>query len=139
MMPRVAGPPYSDEQIEAAVQALTEPGRLEEAQRIAGSQAPQLQRILNDALTESDWFGSAHDEQVLKAAGTADPDARLVAVKTLIAEETRLTMLIGVAVGIELAKELNMATEFEDDQGGDPPGPPITTHQGGDPPGPPPS
>ena len=109
MMPRVAGPPYSDEQIEAAVQALTEPGRLEEAQRIVGAQAPQLQRILNDALSEANWFGSAHDEQVLKAAGTADPDARVTAMKTLMVEEARIAMLIGVAVGLQLAKELNMA------------------------------
>ena len=110
MMPRVAGPPSSDEQIEAAVQALTEPGRLDEAQRIVGSQAPQLQRILNDALDASDWFGSAHEEQVLRAAGTADPDARITAVKTLLAEETRIVMLIGVAVGLALSDELQKET-----------------------------
>lgn len=117
MMPPVAGPPYSDEQIEAAVQALTEPGRLDEAQRIVGSQAPQLQRILNEALSEAEWFGSAHDEQVLKAAGVADPDQRVTAVKTLMVEEARIAMLIGVAVGIELERELT--------RGGDPPGPPL--------------
>ncbi len=32
---------------------------------------------------------------------------RLVAVRTLFAEETRLTMLVGVAVGFELARELD--------------------------------
>jgi hypothetical protein len=103
----VPGPPYSDEQIEAAVQALTEPGRLDEAQRIVGAQAPQLQRILAEALNESEWFGSAHEEKVLQAAGTADPDGRLTAVKILLAEETRLSMLIGVTVGLELARELD--------------------------------
>ena len=113
MMPRVAGPPYSDEQIEAAVQALTEPGRLEEAQRVVGARAPQLQRILNDALDAADWFGSAHEEQVLRAAGTADPEARLGAMKTLLAEETRLTMLIGVAVGFELKTELDRGASPE--------------------------
>ncbi len=107
MMPRVAGPPYSDEQIEAAVQALTEPGKLEEAQRVVGAQAPQLQRILIDALDAADWFGSAHEEQVLRAAGTADPEERLGTVKSLLAEETRLAMLIGVAVGFELKSELD--------------------------------
>jgi hypothetical protein len=119
MMPRVAGPPYSDEQIEAAVQALSEPGRLDEAQRVVGSQAPQLQRILNEALDSSEWFGTAHDEQVLRAAGVADPDARLTAVKTLLAEETRIVMLIGVAVGLALSDELKKT------RGGDPPGPPL--------------
>ena len=116
MMPRVAGPPYSDEQIEAAVQALSEPGRLDEAQRIVGSQAPQLQRILNEALSEANWFGSAHDEQVLRAAGVADPDERVATVKALMMEEARIAMLIGVAVGMQLKEEL--------DQGGHPPGPP---------------
>ena len=106
MMPRVAGPPYSDEQIEAAVRALTEPGRLDEAQRLVGSQAPQLQSILNDALSEADWFGSAHDEQVLRAAGVADPDERVASMKALMMEEARVAMLIGVAVGIQLEREL---------------------------------
>ena len=106
MMPRVAGPPYSDEQIEAAVKALSEPGRLDEAQRIVASQAPQLQRVLNEALNEAHWFGSAHAEQVLKAAGVADPDERVSAVKTLMVEEARIAMLIGVAVGLELQREL---------------------------------
>jgi hypothetical protein len=41
--------------------------------------------------------------------GTSDPDDRLVAVRTLFAEETRLTMLVGVAVGLELARELGPA------------------------------
>ena len=39
----------------------------------------------------------------LQAAGVADPDERVNAVRTLIAEETRVSMLIGVAVGFELA------------------------------------
>ncbi len=100
------GPPHSDEVIEAAVQALTQPGRLDEAQRVVAAQAPQLQRILNSALGESDYFGSAHREQLLQAAGVADPDARIAAVSRLIGEETRIAMLIGVAVGIQLQDEL---------------------------------
>ena len=114
MMPRVAGPPYSDEQIEAAVNALSEPGRLDEAQRIVGSQAPQLQLVLNEAISEANWFGSAHDEQVLRAAGVADPDERVAAVKALMMEEARIAMLIGVAVGLQLERELT--------RGGDPAG-----------------
>jgi len=35
-----------------------------------------------------------------------DPDERLRALRTLVAEETRLGMLVGVAVGLELADEL---------------------------------
>jgi hypothetical protein len=98
---------YADEEIEAAVQALSEPGRLDEAQRVVALAAPQLQRILAEALESADWFGSAHQAEVLRAAGTADPDERLRAVRTLIAEETRLSMLIGVAVGLELGHVLD--------------------------------
>jgi hypothetical protein len=97
---------YTDPEIEAAVQALSDPARLEEAQRVVAANAPALQRILNQALSDADWFGAAHQTQVLEAAGTADIDERLRAVRTLLAEETQVSMLIGVAVGFELAHEL---------------------------------
>ena len=44
--------------------------------------------------------------EILKAATTPDPDERIRAVRTLLAEETRIGMLVGVAVGWELAREL---------------------------------
>ena len=97
---------YTDDEVEAAVQALSEPERLDEAQRVVSDNAPALQRILNQVLHEADWFGSAHQQQVLEAAGAADIDERLRAVKTLLAEETQVSMLVGVAVGYELAHEL---------------------------------
>ncbi len=97
---------YTDDEVEAAVQALSDPARLEEAQRLVAANAPTLQRILNTALDEADWFGSAHHALVLEAAGKADIDERLLAVRSLLAEETRVAMLIGVAVGFELAHEL---------------------------------
>ena len=104
-------PQYTDAQIEAAVESLSRPGRLEEAQRLVASAAPQLQGILNQALDSADWFDSAHQAEVLRAAGIADPDERLRAVRTLIAEETGVSMLIGVAVGYELAHLLMDPTE----------------------------
>jgi len=104
-------PQYTDAQIEAAVESLSEPARLEEAQRLVASVAPQLQGILNQALDSADWFGNAHQAEVLRAAGIADPDERVRAVRTLIAEETGVSMLIGVAVGYELANLLMDPTE----------------------------
>jgi hypothetical protein len=98
--------PYSDEEIDAAVQALTEPERLAGARDTVGRFAPQLQRVLNEALEAGGWFGEAHEGQVARAAGEADPEERRRLVRTLVAEETRLGMLVGVAVGIELAREL---------------------------------
>jgi hypothetical protein len=106
MMAFLARRAYTDDEVEAAVQALSEPERLDEAQRVVSGNAPALQRILNQVLHEADWFGSAHQQQVLEAAGTADIDERLRAVKTLLAEETQVSMLVGVAVGYELAHEL---------------------------------
>ncbi len=97
---------YSDADIEAAVAQLADPARLEAAQQVVASVAPQLQRILDQALEAADWFGSAHQTEVLKAAGTADPEERLSAVHGLIVEETRVSMLIGVAVGFELGRLL---------------------------------
>jgi hypothetical protein len=102
----VARRAYTDDEVEAAVQALSQPERLDEAQRVVSDNAPALQRILNQVLHEADWFGTAHQEQVLEAAGTADIEERLRAVRTLLAEETQVSMLVGVAVGYELAHEL---------------------------------
>jgi hypothetical protein len=38
----------------------------------------------------------------------------VTAVRTLVAEETRLGMLVGVAVGLELAHELTRASQAPD-------------------------
>jgi hypothetical protein len=99
-------PAHSDAEIDAAIEALSEPHRLDEAQRLVAAKAPQLQRILDRALDEADWFGSAHRAEVLKAAGRPDVDERLAAIQSLVAEETRVSMLVGVAVGYELAQVL---------------------------------
>jgi hypothetical protein len=97
---------HSDAEIDAAIEALSDPARLEEAQRLVQSRAPQLQGILDQALEAADWFGSAHQAEVLRAAGQADVDERVAAVRMLVAEETRLSMLVGVAVGYELGQML---------------------------------
>jgi hypothetical protein len=97
---------HSDAEIDAAIAALSDPRRLEDAERLVQTKAPQLQAILDQALEAVDWFGSAHQAEVLKAAGQADVDERVAAVRTLVAEETRLSMLVGVAVGYELGQML---------------------------------
>ncbi|MEA2293774.1 MAG: hypothetical protein QOE86_1413 [Solirubrobacteraceae bacterium] len=98
---------YSDEEVDAAVQAISDPARLEEAQRVVTHSAPQLQQILYQALHDSDWFGQAHRQAVRQAVSAADAED---AVHRLIAEETRLTLLVGVAAGLELAHELENPT-----------------------------
>jgi hypothetical protein len=98
--------PYSDEEIDAAVEALGDPERLSGARDTVARLAPQLQRVLDQALSQGGWFAAAHESQVGQAASNPDAEARRRAVSNLVEEETRLGMLVGVAVGIELAREL---------------------------------
>jgi hypothetical protein len=97
---------FTDEQLEAAVAALSEPDRFQGAEQRLSAVAPQLQRILADALDEGGWFGEAHESQVRAAVEATDPRERATLIKMLLAEETRMGMLVGVAVGWELANEL---------------------------------
>jgi hypothetical protein len=107
----VASRRYTAEQVDAAVRALGDATRFGHAQEIVTHAAPGLQRLLAEALAEGGWFGSAHESQVANAALQDDPDERLRAIRTLVADETRLGMLVGVAVGLELAQELENTTD----------------------------
>jgi hypothetical protein len=109
-------PVFTDEQVEAAVQALSDPERFAGAERALGVLAPQLQRVLAHALEQGGWFGDAHRSQVRQALAETDEVARAERVETLLAEETRMGMLVGVAVGWELARELDSA-QADDPQG----------------------
>ncbi len=106
----VADRAYTDEELEAAIAQIAEPNRLSEAQDVVTRAAPSLQKVLAAAIAEGGWFDSAHEAAVRDATGEADPDSRLRAIKTLLAEETRLGMLVGVAVGFELSRELQRPT-----------------------------
>jgi hypothetical protein len=98
---------YSEEQVDAAIEALTKPERFREVEVLVAAAAPKLQRVLAEALAEGGWFGESHEAEVLKAATKPDPDERLTAVRTLLAEEARMGMMVGVAVGWALAEELS--------------------------------
>jgi hypothetical protein len=102
---------YSDEQIDAALEAISEPEAFSEAERQVARAAPRLQRILAEALGAGGWFGESYDAEVLKAATNPDDEARLVAVRTLLAEEARMGMMVGVAVGWALAERLREQEE----------------------------
>jgi hypothetical protein len=104
---------YSDAELEAAVAALADRDRFREAEALVARAAPHLGQILAQALAEGGWFGDSHSDEVRKAAGEPDLDARLTAVKTLLAEETRMGMLVGVAIGWALANELTANPEEE--------------------------
>lgn len=99
-------PTYSAEEVDQAVEALGDPERFAHAQEIVTHAAPSLQRVLDAALEAGGWFGAAHEEQLSRAGSLDDPAQRLEAIRTLVDEETRIGMLVGAAIGLELAHEL---------------------------------
>ncbi|MFY9264411.1 MAG: hypothetical protein WAO61_03170 [Solirubrobacterales bacterium] len=94
------------ETIDEILAQLAEPGGFDGADRRIGEIAPQLQGTLDAALGAGGWFDEAHESAVLKASTAPDQDARIVAVRQLVLEQTRLGMLVGVAVGWEIAERL---------------------------------
>jgi hypothetical protein len=105
---------YSDEQLDAAIAALSDPDRFRDAESLVATAAPKLQGVLAQALEAGGWFGESHEAQVLKAATVPDSGERMTAVRTLLAEEARMGMLVGVAVGWALAQELSKSDDEED-------------------------
>jgi hypothetical protein len=97
--------PFTDAELDAAIAAITEPGRLSDAQDVVMRTAPALQLVLGQALQDGGWFDSGHEQAVREALASEDAE-RVARVRTLLAEEARLGMLVGVAVGFELAREL---------------------------------
>lgn len=103
----------SDKELDAAIERLLDAERFGEAERIVARAAPQLQRVLAAALAEGGWFGEPHEAETLKAATVPDPDERIAAVRALLAEEARMGMMVGVAVGWALREELSGKQETE--------------------------
>jgi hypothetical protein len=97
---------YSDDDVRAAIEALLHPGRFGEAERRVAAAAPQLQQVLASVLAEGGWLDSSREQALAKIASVEDAEERLVQLRTLLAEETRVGMMVGVAVGWELAREL---------------------------------
>lgn len=98
---------FTAEEVDAAVAALAaDAERFGHAQEVVTHAAPSLQRILDEALHAGGWFGEAHEGQIARVSAVQDQQERTTAVRVLLAEETRLGMLVGVAVGLELAREL---------------------------------
>ncbi len=109
-------PRYSDERIDAAIDAISQPEAFKEAERAVAQAAPRLQLVLAEALDAGGWFGESHDAGVLKAATTPDESERIASVRTLLAEEARMGMMVGVAVGWALAEELSKTQADQDEE-----------------------
>jgi hypothetical protein len=102
---------FTDAELDAAVAAIAEPGRLTQAQDVVVRTAPALEHLLAQALQDGGWFEGGHDQAVREAATAEDSGERISRIQTMLADETRLGMLVGVAVGFELAQELGRAPE----------------------------
>jgi hypothetical protein len=61
--------------------------------------------VLAQALAAGGWFES-HEDELRRALELSDEAERTAAVRVLLAEETRMGMMVGVAVGWALAQEL---------------------------------
>lgn len=95
-----------EHELEAAIERLLDPERFSEAERVVAQAAPKLQKVLAAALAEGGWFSEPQEAETLKAATVPDPEERLAAVRALLAEEARMGMMVGVAVGWALREEL---------------------------------
>lgn len=98
--------PLQDAEIDSALEALTRPDRLRAAEQRVADVAPQLQIILAEALRQGGWL-EANESQVRQAVESGEAGERASAVRALLSEETRMSMLVGVAVGWELSRELD--------------------------------
>lgn len=99
---------FTDAELDRAVEALSDPDRFRAAEARVTRVAPQLQRVLDQALSAGGWVGEAQEQQVRQAAGHEDPTQRAAAIQALLGEEARIGMLVGVTVGWELARELEL-------------------------------
>ena len=108
-------PTYSEQELDDAIDALTSRERFREAEAVVTAAAPKLQRVLAEALETGGWFGDAHEAEIRKAAEATDEEERLTALRTLLAEEARMGMMVGVAVGWALAEELHRTDESNEE------------------------
>jgi hypothetical protein len=107
---------YTAAEVDAAVEALLSPERFSHATEVVTHAAPALQRVLDSALAEGGWFDSAHEAELRRVIAVEDEAERLQAARALVAEQTRVGMLVGVAVGFELARELEQLPNGEQPQ-----------------------
>lgn len=101
--PEHSQPPLPDQaELERVLEELSAPDGFARTEELVLALAPRLQKLLDVALAAGGWFDDAHEGAVLTAATAPDNDQRIVAVRNLVSEQTRLGMLVGVAVGMEL-------------------------------------
>lgn len=102
-------------ELEAALEALRQPGRFRDAELLVQVAAPGLHRLLLEALASGGWGAEDDVRQIEAALAMPDSASARAALLGLLGEQTRIAMLVGVAVGIELARELGLVGPPEPD------------------------
>ena len=97
---------FDEAELAAAIARLRDGDRLARSEAAVAAAAPALQHGLAEALASGGWFEDSHRAEIERVAAMEDPAERVTALATLLAEETRIGMLVGVAVGWALAEEL---------------------------------
>jgi hypothetical protein len=108
-----------ESELEAAIERLLDPERFSEAERVVARAAPQLQKVLASAMAEGGWFGEPHEAEALRAATVPDSDERIATIRALLAEEARMGMMVGVAVGWALREEMSGPRDGDDEPKGE--------------------
>ena len=102
---------FTDEQVEAAVRALSDPERFAGAERSAGGdRARSCSASSRTRSTRAAGSATRTSRRCARRSPSPTTPAGASAIETLLAEETRMGMLVGVAVGWELARELDATT-----------------------------
>jgi hypothetical protein len=112
----MAGAAFTEAELEEAVGRLADGDRLRAAEARVAAAAPALQRVLVEALAAGGWFGESHRTELLRVTSIEDAAERATAVDTLLAEESRISMMVGVAVGWALADELGPPTPIPEQE-----------------------
>lgn len=97
---------FSEDELERAVGRLEDGGRLRRAEQHLAAAAPALQRVLAGSMAAGGWFGDSHRAELERIAAIEGEGERAQAIDLLVAEETRIAMMVGAAVGWALAEEL---------------------------------
>ncbi len=96
----------SQEALQAVIAELGEASGFDAIEGRLEQIAPQLQQLLDGALKAGGWFDDAHESVVLRTATVPDQEQRIAELRNFVLEQTRLGMLVGVAVGWEISERL---------------------------------
>ncbi|MGB0873394.1 MAG: hypothetical protein ACPGWS_04775 [Solirubrobacterales bacterium] len=98
---------FSKEDLQEVIEGLGEVSGFDAIEGRLEQIAPQLQQLLDGALKAGGWFDDAHESVVLRTATVPDQEQRIAELRNFVLEQTRLGMLVGVAVGWEISERLD--------------------------------